>query len=640
MTTNQAQQAVREALSAFEKLSESNARPTEILNQFLSALQQASGALGTGLWMPANQEMDAFQPIGLIGQASELTVDESRTPFTQINVVISRCWQDKRVIAAPPGEETFTGMQIGNTTQFYVPVQVGGRIMGVLHAIYSSDIAHETYREYAGFAQECAKNIAIYLNRRQNEVSQIDAEGYQLKFEALYELLKLDSPDDFLHELANQSRRLLDAQRVAVIGYHKKKPVSMFSDVLNVDRKAVLVRSFEMLADEVVAQDVPLSFNIETPLDDEHLHLGVALEPIFDAGESDAICLTPIRDEDSIIAVMVGEYESADKASRQASHQQDLCRVVGPPLRQSVQWQTRPLRRTSELLTAIREKPKSFGVRSLVTFGIVATIIWLLFIMQVTLPIRGDARLEPANVAIASAPFTATVAQVHVESGDKVEKGQLLITLDDADLQHEKAELLGAISQEQVQQKQSLAERKRAEWSASELRIKQYQIRVKAIERKIGRTKIAAQIGGIVLNDDLDVLVGMTVTEGKQLIQIADLSEFRLVVGVPEQDLVLVEESIKNGKPVPIEFLSHANPNQPQHVQVNSLKALSPTSMLDKKQRRHVYEVTVPIQLEGISTELALANRTGRARLDVGESSIAYRYLRDAWHFMKMTIFF
>lgn len=640
MTTNQAQQAVREALSAFEQLSASSARPTETLNQFLNALHQASGALGAGLWMPADEKMKSFQPIGLIGKAPELVLDESRTPFSQIIGVISRCWEDKRVIVAPPGEDTFADMNISNTTQFYVPVQAGGRVMGILHAVYDSSVTHEAYREYAGFAQECAKNIGIYLNRRQSEVSQIDAEGYKLKFEALYELLKLDTPDEFIHELANQSRRLLDAQRVAVISYHRKKPVSMFSDVLNVDRKAVLVRSFEMLADEVVKQDVPLSFNIETPLDEDHLHLGVALEPIFDAGQSDAICLTPIRDEDKIVAVMVGEYESAEKASRQAAHQQDLCRVVGPPLRQCIQWQARPLRRTSQLLTAIREKPRSFGVRSSITFGIIAFVVWLLFIMQVSLPIRGNARLEPANVAIASAPFGAIVDQVHVNPGDKVEKGQLLITLDDTDLQLEKSELLGAISQEKVQQKQFLLERKRAEWSASELRIQQYQIRVKSIERKIDRSKITAQIGGVVLNDDLDLLVGMTVTEGKQLVQVADLSEFRLVVAVPEQDLVLIEEQIKTGHPVPVEFLSHANPNQPQTVNVTSLKALSPTSMLDQKQRRHIYEVTVPLKLEGISTEMALANRTGRARLNVGESSVAYRYLRDAWHFMKMTILF
>ena len=361
---------------------------------------------------------------------------------------------------------------------------------------------------------------------------------------------------------------------------------------------------------------------------------------IFEAGHADAICFTPIRFEETIIGVLVCEYETTEFASRQSTHQQDLARLVGPSLKHAIRWQKRPLKRTSTLIENIIEKPKAAGVKSLITFGILAFLVWFLFFFQVGIFVRGDARLEPANLAIATAPHGGTVAEILVKVNEQVKKGQPLLLIDDTDLQLEHSELTRMISQEEVQKKQYLQQGKRAEWSASELRIMQHRIRLQAVERKLSRCEVLSPMAGVVLNDDLDVLKGMTVKEGQHLIQLADLSEFKLVIDVPEQDLVLVEQRVKNGQYVPVEFLSHANPEQPQTAEVSSLKALSPTNILDEKQQHHVYRVTVPIELKGISTGLALANRTGRAKLDVGEGSIAWRYLRDAWHFMKVTILF
>lgn len=640
-TTEQVQQIVQQALSSFEQLASSDDAPAKVVPQLLSALTQALRAEGAAAWMPADANGSRFLPIAAVGASAQHTLDEQKKgPIPPVHAAVHQSWSQRRVIAAAPGQAEFLDTALGQTTQFYIPVETAGRLLAVLQLLCGADLDPKVYREYAGFAQHAARALALYLNKRHSQLMQQDAEGRGAQLRAVHQLLMLQSPHDVVHELANLARPLLAAQRVAVVGYWRGRTEIAFSNTVDVNRKAVLVRAVELLADAARQRGVPMVFSDDQQLTGDDEPLAPLLDDLFNLGDAQAVCLTPIRFEQRIVGVLIAEYGSVTEASQRASHQQELAGLAGPVLEKAILWHTRPLRRTSQLIGSVRDKPVAAAVRSLAVLAVVAGAIYGLFFMPVTIPVRGDARLEPAMLAMITSPYGGRIDQVHVTAGQQVRQGDVLVSLDDSDLRLQLAEVTRGIDQEHVRQQQARREGNITEVRATELKIAQLEIRRRTIERLIERAHIRAPIDGVVLNERPQHLKGMTVPEGDQLLQLGDLKRFDLVVEVNEDDLILVEQSLRNGRPVPVEFLSHASPDDVETATIEHLTALSPTSTLNEMQTRHVYRLTAPIELKGISAELALANRTGRAKLDTGQGSVAKRYFRGVWRFVRMTVMF
>jgi len=142
---------------------------------------------------------------------------------------------------------------------------------------------------------------------------------------------------------------------------------------------------------------VPMTFVKGEALDDDDEALGTLLDDVYSLGSARAVCLTPIRHGEEIVGVLYAEYDDPQDASRRASTQQELAHHVGPILDTAIRLHRRPLRRTSNALASLFDRPLPKLVKGALIGGAVAGVIWLLFFMQVPIYLRGDARLEPAG---------------------------------------------------------------------------------------------------------------------------------------------------------------------------------------------------------------------------------------------------
>jgi multidrug resistance efflux pump len=638
-STEQLQQLVQQALTEFERLAASEQPPTPVLGQMLTLQVRALQALAAAAWMPADAGGADYRPMVQVGPRSELA-GSVNGPDSAAQRIVMRTVAENRPIAVSPEQGEFDGSPLHPLTQFFIPVDALGKVAAVIHLVLPGELDPKIYRNYVTFAQQGARSAAVYFARRQSQLMRDDAATHAGIVKLMQKLLKLGKPDQVVHELANHTRPMFGARRVCVVGYWRDRSEAAFSDAIDMNHRAVLVRSVQALADQVKARGVPMSFVRGQILEGEDEPLMPLLEQVYALGGGGAICLTPMRSGEEIVGVIAAEYDDSETASRRGPMQQELASQAGPILEYAIRWYTRPLRWVSDVLLGIRQKPLASTTRGLAILAAVATLVGVVFFMPVPLYVWSEARLEPAMLSAVSAPQTGRVVKVHVRTGDSVKVGDVLLELDDADLAISRLEAIAAIEGERVQVEANRKKGDAASVRAGELRIEQYQLRQRIAERQMERCKIRSLISGSVLTENLEQLVGNTVSEGDLLVQVADLRQFELVMQVPEAELSLVERSLREGRDVPVAFLSRPWPDHVQHSTITSLAALSPTSGPSERQQQLVFRITVPVQLSGLAPQLVLANPTGRAKLDTGTSSLAYRYGRDVWRFVQMTLLF
>jgi len=639
-TADQVQRLVQQALGEFEQLMASDEKPSQVLRKMLETLLRTTAGTGAVAWMLKDPQNPQMNIVAQVGETASLVTDPDGNVLPPLVEALSQSTSQRKPIIVAPDQPDFQKSDLHGACQFIVPVDAMGRVLGAIQLIHSRELDPKVYRQFVMFTQQAARAAGLYLARRQANVLREDLTTATRMLKLSHLLLKLRKPQEVTHELANLARGLIKAQRVSVVGYWRGKTDVQFSDVVQVNRKAVLVRAVEMLADVARERKVPMVFTKGQELEPEEEALLPLMEQLFELGSAEAAVVTPMMSGKHVVGVIISEFEDASEASERSAMQNELAQQAGPILEQAVQWRYRPLRLFSDVLAAIRDRPFVAMLKTAIFAGIIAAFVWFFFLVPVPMPVYGDARLDPAHLAQLTMPEAGRVDEVFVKSGQIVKKGQVVAQMDDMDLRLELGETEKRIDAYRVRVDAARLEGKVADVRTAQLQIEQLELRKRSLERRIERAKIRSLIDGVVLDDRPERIQDMTKKEGDVLMLVADLSSFELVVEVEESDMALIEEELREGGEVPVAFLSKPWPDLVQETEVSRIEQISATSKPNEYQTQHVYKVIVPIELQGMTPQLVLANPTGRARLDTPPRSRAYRYGRGVWRFLQMTLFF
>jgi len=638
-SANQVQEQIRIALSEFEQAASSTRPPAEVLPRTVSVLVETAGALAGVVWMP-DAEGKKIHPVAKAGSADSLVFTGEGAPREAVMEVTRQALAQKKVTAIGPGQQTFEQTPLHNTSQFYAPIEGAGKVLGIIHLIGPSELDPKLYREFGAFTQRAAQALGNFLSRRQSQLAEQDKASHAAMLRVIHQLLAAREPQALIADLANLSRPLLEAHRVSVVGFWKRKPQVAFSDVVEPNRRAVIVQAVELLAEETRHREMPLSFTRDQDLHGEDELLNPVLEELFGLSNAQAVAMTPVEHDGEIVAVMVVEYDTPEAAAQRAPTQQELSHQAGPILTQAVLWDRRPLRRTADAIEAVKRRPIASSIKVAAAIALLAAVVIGLLFVPVSIPVKVEGRLEPAQLAAITAPLAGYVDEVLVNTSQRVAEGDVILRFDDTDLQLEHAEVIKSIDQERVAMEAARARGERVEVRRAELRMEQNRIQKRLLERQIERATIRAPLAGIVLTERPDRLEGKTVAKGDALFELGDLSHFELICEVPEEDIGLIERRLTAGHDVPVTFLSRAWPDAPQTTVIEDLSALSPTTSAGEAGDRQVFRIIVPVELDNVSAALVLANPTGRARLDAGTGNVVYRFGRHAWQYLRMTLLF
>ena len=152
------------------------------------------------------------------------------------------------------------------------------------------------------------------------------------------------------------------------------------------------------------------------------------------------------------------------------------------------------------------------------------------------------------NEQISRAAADAFVRTVHVRHGQRVEKGQLLMELDQPELTLEHQSMIDDLS---LAHQQSLQNRRNGNIALADAKAHEaasLERRIKEMGQRIDDLQIVAERDGLVTTPKLQRLVGRFVRQGDELIRISDPNEKDIIAAVSEHDMTAYRLAVDSGQ--------------------------------------------------------------------------------------------
>lgn len=163
----------------------------------------------------------------------------------------------------------------------------------------------------------------------------------------------------------------------------------------------------------------------------------------------------------------------------------------------------------------------------------------LLFLLFGTLPYRVESPfiLRSDDVRYLPAPFEGYIDEVHVNVGERVGEGELLLTLDTTDLLLEESAAIA----NQIRYLRE-AEKARSENALAEMKIAlaladQAKAQIDLVRHHLSRAEVRAPFSGIIVEGDLEELQGASVTKGDTLFKVSRLENMYAELEVSEREI-------------------------------------------------------------------------------------------------------
>lgn len=176
----------------------------------------------------------------------------------------------------------------------------------------------------------------------------------------------------------------------------------------------------------------------------------------------------------------------------------------------------------------------------LISLAAVATLLFLIF-AQGDYRLSADARLKSVVQRSLVAPFEGYIQTAEVKAGDRVSKGDLLLTLDPRDLELERLRWLSQQNKLARQIQEAAAEYNRSRSNILEAQMEQATAQLALVENRLARSRVVAPFDGLIVSGDLSQRLGSSVAQGDPLFEIAPVDAYKVELLVKESRIMDVQ---------------------------------------------------------------------------------------------------
>lgn len=209
--------------------------------------------------------------------------------------------------------------------------------------------------------------------------------------------------------------------------------------------------------------------------------------------------------------------------------------------------QAQPSRLQSWLATAKRRA----GIATGLWPWLICIALFAIGFFPVHYPVRADLTLQPKTRRFIASPIDAPLKEAHVQPGQFVRKGTLLMTLD-AEQTHSRLSSLQAEADGALSERSGfLASGRIGDAELARLKAARLAGEIEQLQQHLRRTEIRSPIDGVVLGDDLDPLEGASLRTGQMLCEIAPLDELIGELEIPPDQIMHI--SIGQGASIKLE---------------------------------------------------------------------------------------
>ncbi len=339
------------------------------------------------------------------------------------------------------------------------------------------------------------------------------------------------------HQICNLLAQKLECTRTA-LGLMQGLQVNTLalSDQLRFDKRASHIREMETAMEEAVDQKQAVLYPKSDAVPSSVTHKHNALS----AAHEDACILTvPFSDEtDTIGAMLLLRPKNRPFTEQEVNLLQHTAQLLGPALALKLRDEHSFTRMFAQ---SFKKKIKPiFGAghlmlkMSILGFAVVLTTLALVKTDYYT---YAKSSLEGAIQQVIVAPQNGFIESAKVRAGDKVETGQVMVSLNDLDMKLEYEKLLSERDKTNKEYREALALRERAKVSILSAQIAQVDAQLGLIKGRLKRSQLKAPFSGIVVSGDLSQSLGAPVEKGEQLFEVAPLGNYRVALNVDDHDV-------------------------------------------------------------------------------------------------------
>ena len=635
--------------------------PEQFFRPFLQSLVSALHAYGGVVW---DVEGDRIKPVHVIGSEELAPLDEPQ----------ASALNQKLVIDSLVNEQTaayHNSTEVGLPEQFtllVIPVKANGATVCAVEIVQRGDISPAAREGYARFVERMCAHATSFLEAKTASQSVLNSDGFWNEFEtAVLDMQRYPEIKHVCGVAANDGKRLLDVQRVSVaVKKGKKTTVRASSGVDEVQKRADQTRSLGKLAAEAIRLGQPVVFNGSTEqfskklaaLIDSHVLLAntryLMLVPLF-ANDRRRIDVEPTDEEarrtlpkrKPIGCLIVEQLSDGNPPADIEKRANLLADHTAAALSNARAFSQIPMYSTLRSAGALRDWFHGRKLAKLLIGLAVATALGLaLALVPWEYRVKADGRLMPTQQNRVYTSVDGNVQDILVESGQVVEKGDLLIQLENPELRQQIVGLEGEI-REKMAQERSLELRQveggqdreenmqiaaQRDETQSELQNLRNQLKIKRFEAE--QLTIEAPTGGVVATFQVEQLLrGRPVNRGELLLELMQPEgDWRLEVQVPEHRLGHIYRGFreKETNELPVKYVLATNTDQTLE---GTLARVATRSDISTEAGTSVVEMHIKVDAEDIPTRAIGAEVT--AKVECGERSLGYVLFGDVVEFLQ-----
>ncbi|MCD6526251.1 MAG: efflux RND transporter periplasmic adaptor subunit [Desulfuromonas sp.] len=251
----------------------------------------------------------------------------------------------------------------------------------------------------------------------------------------------------------------------------------------------------------------------------------------------------------------------------------------------------------------------------------------LAFLLFGRLPYRVEAPfiLRTDDVKYLPAAHDGYIDSVPVRVGDRVDEGALLLTLDTRELLLEESAAIANLNRYSREAEKGRAENALAEMKISMALAAQARAQLDLIRYKLNHSEVKAPFQGIVVEGDLEELLGAPVNKGDVLFKVAHLEKMYAEFEISERDI----HELSDGLSGEIAFVS-----QPQLKFRVTLERVDPVSQAKEEGNIFLARGMFPEQ----KADWWRPGMSGVAKIDVGSRNVLWILTHRTIDFFRMLL--
>jgi biotin carboxyl carrier protein len=644
------------------------AAPAMFFAEFLKRVVYATGVAGGAIWTRSAEEAFELEH-GINWPALRLeAAPDGSACHAQILEVAS---QRERALWVPPHSGSKLVGEHGHAANrsdhglLIAPVIVDRQVIGHLEVWLKPVPDGTERRELARLLTELTGFLAAYHHKRQCQTL-IHQQDLWLQLDTFVRQIhgSLD-PQIVAQLIAQEGRRLLGCDQVAVaLTWGAKTKVAAVSGAAIVESNSRLVQCLRTLCDGVVRWGETLTFQGQR---DETLPPAVvaALDAYLTESNCKMLIVLPLRkvqngaaDGPAFAALTAESFEPASSVEQVQHRLQALAPHASSALGNAVEMSRLPLHRFARVLARVRDWANTRTVTRLGLYALPLVLLGaVLTLVPMSLRLEAKGQLLPVQRQMVYATQNGKIVELRARPGDRVEKGQELLFIEDLDTQLQIDQLaikIGAAEQrlallsEQLGKKTSNQERSGL---VKERIQQQYELRKATVERDIllqtSRSPRKAPVfapftGKVVTFDAHEQLLGKTVKPGDALVRIACVKGvWEIELQIPERNVGPIREGLFASEVgyVDVDLLLTSQPHRTYRGRLYKDGLGGETRVVDNAvvlpARVRIVDDDLIQQMENLPVGLEV-----RSKVHCGPRSIGAVWFHEVWEFFYEHVIF